>query len=233
MASKYSVKTYTLNGFYHVYNRGVEKRTIFQDHQDYSVFLSYLETYLSPKDEESLQKIIVSSNSSLKEKDKALKLLKLKNYHKYIELLSYALLPNHFHLLLKQVSPDCLNLFMNSIGTRYGMYFNRKYKRSGVLFQDVYKAVLVETEEQLLHLSRYINQNPALWSGLPINRWKESPFPCTIPEYLSERNTKWINTNYILNHFSKRNEYNSYSHFLEISKETDIIANLTIDQEID
>ncbi|MBI5451903.1 transposase, partial [Candidatus Gottesmanbacteria bacterium] len=158
MASKNSVKIYSENAFYHVYNRGVEKRDIFLDEQDYSVFLSYLQTYTTPKDEVKFKKIISSNDSSPKEKDKAIKQLRLKNYSGNIELVCYALLPNHFHLLIHQ-HENVLNRFMNSLGTRYGMYFNRKYKRTGILFQDVYKAVVVYTDEQLLHLSRYIHLN--------------------------------------------------------------------------
>ena len=100
MASKNSTKIYVQNSYYHIYNRGVEKRTIFQDEQDYSVFLSYLKTYLSPKDEKSLQAILDSRESSPKDKDLSLKLLRLKNYSADLELLCYALLPNHFHLLV-------------------------------------------------------------------------------------------------------------------------------------
>ena len=159
MASKNSIKTYAENSYYHLYNRGVEKRNIFLDEQDYSVFLSYLQTYLLPKDLISLSTIFGSDHSSRSEKNKALKLLKLKNYSENIDLLCYCLMPNHYHLLVKQNS-DVLAHFMNSLGTRYAMYFNRKYKRVGHLFQGTYKAVLVESKEQLLHLTRYIHSNP-------------------------------------------------------------------------
>src|SRR3989344_9352012 len=102
MASKNSVKIYLPESFYHIYNRGVEKRKIFLDDQDYAVFLSYLQTYLLPKDEEQLHEIVSSSNSNPAEKDKALKLLRLKNYSQNLELVCYVLMPNHFHLLIRQ-----------------------------------------------------------------------------------------------------------------------------------
>lgn len=222
---------YIKESFYHVYNRGVEKRNIFLDEQDYSVFLSYLQTYLSPKDEDTLKSIIASPETLPKEKDNALKLLHLKNYSKDIELICYALLPNHFHLLLRQ-HDSVLNHFMNSLGTRYGMYFNRKYRRQGVLFQDVYKAVGVETEEQLLHLSRYIHRNPTNWLNLPASAWRQAPYPCSISEYIGERKTDWIKPKYILDYFSKNHSQNSYEMFLEISDGQEGIDRLIIEDDI-
>jgi len=228
VASKNSTKTYVPNSYYHIYNRGVEKRTIFLDEQDYSVFLSYLKTYLTPKDEKSLRAILSSDESSPKDKDRSLKLLRLKNYSSDLELLCYALLPNHFHLLVKQ-QDIVIDSFTNSLGTRYAMYFNRKYKRKGVLFQDVYKAVLVESEEQLLHLSRYIHLNPTKALHLPPSRWKESLFPSSVNEYLGNRNTDWIKKDYILNYFSKSNPQHSYSNFLGMSLDARLIYDTAID----
>lgn len=232
MASKNSVKIYASDAFYHLYNRGVEKRQIFLDQQDYSVFLSYLQTYVSPKNIQGLYAILGSNKTSPKEKDKALKLLRLKNYHAQIDIFCYALLPNHFHILVRQKNA-VLNSFMNSLGTRYAMYFNRKYKRKGVLFQDVYKAVLVETDEQLLHLSRYIHLNPINAEELPINEWEKASFPSSLPDYLKKRETNWISKDHILSYFSKTNPLNSYKNFLGATPELDKIAKLAIDLNLE
>lgn len=232
MASKNSVKTYIKNAYYHIYNRGVEKRNIFLDQQDYSVFLSYIQTYLIPKDMKTLQAILSSKISSNKEKDTAIKQLKLKNYSNSIELLCYALMSNHFHLLVKQ-NEMAINFFMNSLGTRYVMYFNRKYKRTGVLFQDVYKAVLIESEDQLLHLSRYIHTNPIRALKLTSTQWQEAPYPCSIAEYVGKRKTNWIKSTTILNYFSKTNIHNSYENFLFSNNEPLIKPGLALDYEID
>ena len=232
MASKNSVKQYAADSFYHIYNRGVEKRNIFIDSQDYAVFLSYLKTYLSLKDEKRLFKILSDSKSSPSDKDKALKLLKLKNYCSQVQLISYALLPNHFHLLLRQ-KDTVLDAFMNSVGTRYAMYFNRKYRRKGVLFQDVYKAVLVNSDEQLLHLSRYIHLNPVRASGLSVEHWEKVSFPCSLPEYLGKRQTLWIAKEYILDYFSKVNLQATYENFLGLPFEAEPIQDIAIDLEDD
>lgn len=230
MAAKNSVKTYTPNTFYHVYNRGVEKRKIFIDDQDFSVFLSYLHTYLTPKDEQLLQSIIASIRATRQEKDQAIKQLRLKNYASQLELHCYALLPNHFHLLLYQ-NESVINRFMNSLGTRYSMYFNRKYKRKGVLFQDVYKAVHVETEEQLLHLSRYIHNNPTAWFDLAPTQWQKIRLLSSVPDYLNKRHTDWLKTDIILGYFSQSNPNLSYAEFLGLPVEESLINHITLNEE--
>jgi putative transposase len=190
------------------------------DEQDYSVFLSYLQTYLSPVDRDNLKEVLSSPTSTPKEKDKALKLLKLKNYSEDLDLVCYALMPNHFHLLIQQ-REVVINSFANSLGTRYAMYFNRKYKRKGVLFQDVYKAVLVNSEEQLLHLSRYIHKNPIKVSNPSL--------PSSLPEYLGKRNTHWIKPNHVLDYFSGSNLKLSYNDFMGMSIDPEYIAEVSID----
>ena len=158
MPARNSVKQYVENSYYHLYNRGVEKRQIFQDSQDRSVLLNYLKEYLLPKDGKVLLDKLSEPDLSSKGRDRIVKLLRLNNFSREITLLAYCLMPNHFHFFIKQESADSIDKFMNSLCTRYTMYFNRKYKRVGPLFQGVYKAVLVKSEEQFLYLSSYIHK---------------------------------------------------------------------------
>lgn len=231
MAAKNSRKEYSENGYYHIYNRGVEKRHIFLDSQDYGVFLSYLKEYLSPKDEKDLFAKLSNPNISYKEKDKILKLLRLNNFHNEIFLLAFCLMPNHFHLLIKQSSSLSIDKFMNSLALRYVIYFNRKYKRIGGLFQDVYKAVSVETEEQLLHLSRYIHQNPLNKNKLPKTSTLSDFLsqPSSYPDYLGQRQSSWIAKDEILNYFSKTNLELSYQSFVQQSEDISIVQILLLD----
>lgn len=219
MPAKNSVKQYLENGFYHLYNRGVEKREIFLDDQDYAVFLSYLKEYLLPKDTNQLQLTLSSSESSYKEKDRAAKLLRLKNFSEEIELLCYCLVANHFHLLVKQDHSDGIDRFLNSLGTRYALYFNRKYHREGRLYQGVYRAVLVQTDEQLLHLSRYIH----------LNAKGNSRLPCSLPEYYQLRHAAWVKPSLILNYFSQATPNNTYASFMGENPDWEFVAPLAID----
>ena len=234
MPSRNSRKTYVPGGFYHIYNRGVEKRNIFEDKQDYGVFLSYLKVYLTPKDIDKLQNTLSDSKVPWIEKDKVIKQLRLNNFSDEIKLLAYCLMPNHFHLLVHQKSADGIDRLMNSLNTRYVVYFNKKHKRVGPLYQGVYKAVLVKTDEQLTHLSAYIHRNPA--QSFSINDLQDMSFriltkqPSSFPEYLGQRKTSWIISKDILKFFSSSNTLTSYENFvISYIHKSPVIREKTID----
>lgn len=208
MPAKNVLKQYLKNGYYHIYNRGVEKRIIFQDNQDYKVFLSYLKDYLEPKDEIGLRKIL--EKSPWVEKDKIIKKLTMNNFSDKIDLLAYCLMPNHFHLLIKQKTRRAIEQFMKSLATRYVIYFNKRYKRVGGLFQDVYKAVLINTDEQLLHISRYIHTNPSSYKGCSLQRYPYS----SLAGYLGEWEARWLKTKEILGFLSNIYKNFSYKNFI-------------------
>jgi putative transposase len=193
MPQKNTIKTYVEGGFYHVYNRGVEKRNIFQDEQDYKVLLKYLKTALSiPPDPKTLNIPVSFKGVSFKGVPKL-----TKNFNGEIDLLSYCLIPNHFHFELYQKSITSIELFMRSVFTRYSMYFNKKYKRVGKLFQSAYKARQITTDDDLLHLSRYIHLNPL---G-KVNKLTDAY--SSYAEYLGMRNTSWVKPERILAYFQK------------------------------
>ncbi|PIS15180.1 hypothetical protein COT63_01315 [Candidatus Shapirobacteria bacterium CG09_land_8_20_14_0_10_38_17] len=228
MPSKNSIKDYRKNSYYHIYNRGVNKGSIFLDKQDYSVFLFYLKEYLTERDEENLHLRLVDHNLSYRERERINKLLALNNFSDEISLLSYCLMPNHFHFLLKQGSSESIALFMNSFATRYTMYFNRKYKRIGPLYQGVYKAVLVNSDEQLLYLSLYIHRQALASQGVTSGDWKIKQ-PCSFLEYLGKRKTKWIKTNDILAYFPGKDLYGSYKKFVMGEPNLELISKIMID----
>lgn len=215
MPAKNSRKIYIPNSFYHVYNRGVEKRIIFLDEQDYRVFIYYLELYLSPK-EEMIDKIKNQINLTEDEKNSRIsKILVLNNFFNKIELLCFILMPNHFHIVLKQKEQNSMELFIHSLIMKYVLYFNKKYKRVGPLFQGRYKAVLIDKEEYLLHLSRYIHINikEILGKNQPLSSYKWSSYPA----YVNGLNTNWLKKDYILSYFKNNNgfSFNSYQGFVE------------------
>ncbi len=228
MPAKNSIKEYVENGYYHVYNRGVEKRDIFLSEQDINVFLSYLKTYLLPKDVLGLQAVISSKESTRDQKDKAIKELSLNNYYGKIELLCYALMPNHFHLLIRQFQADAMDSFLNALSTRYVLYFNRKYHRVGPLYQGVYKAVLINSDEQLLHLTRYIHLNPYVRESRKFSSAEPMPWAFSLPDYLGLKTTSWLKPQFVLDYFTKTGN-NSYSSFMGENQETEFLAPLTLD----
>lgn len=235
MASKNSIKQYSEESYYHIYNRGVEKRPIFLDEQDYAVYLSYLKDYLIPKNEQELMNALSNPVITAKEKDRILKRLKMNNFHGEIFLYAYCLMSNHFHLLVKQKSGNSIDKFMNSIGVRYTMYFNKKYGRVGSLYQDVYKAVMVESDHQLLYLTSYIHRNPLI--NPPKSKLAsqedvlEALFsqPSSLPEYLGQRETEWVCPGEILGFFSRTNPGLSYQAFIQQSDDPASIQKIVID----
>lgn len=207
MPAKNSVKIYLENSYYHVYNRGVSKSKIFLDDQDYDVFLHYLEKYLDPYSQHS--------------------------FATEVKLLAYCLMPNHFHLFIYQSTRHGIIKFMRALSTSYVMYFNKRYDRSGTLFQGIYKAANIESEPYFLHLSRYIHLNP---KGLS-DSWKEYPYS-SYNAYLEDNKTSWIDTSHVLNFFKQVKEnddsyskYFSYKSFVEDydSESEGILGEATID----
>lgn len=231
MPAKNRLKQYVGSGYYHIYNRGVEKRIIFKDEQDYAVFLSYLKGYLTPKNEKELNDKLSNPEILYKEKDKIIKLLRLNNFSEEITLLAYCLMPNHFHFFIKQKNPDSIDKFMNSLGTRYTMYFNKKYKRVGSLYQGVYKAVLVTNEEQFLYLSKYIHKQSLASQGEALRGNYTGGQPSSFLEYLELRNTEWVNPQEILSFFSSKNSSLSYENFVLQTDEADILGTAKIENE--
>src|SRR3989344_7983322 len=137
MPGKNVVKVYVENGYYHIYNRGVEKRTIFLDQKDYSVFLRFLKEYLLPPDHPNLLKF-----RQLTPKRHPI------NCFGEIRLLAYCLMQNHFHLFVKLIKKDALKKFMKALLTNYSMYFNHRYDRVGPLYR---------SEEHTSELQSHVN----------------------------------------------------------------------------
>lgn len=200
MPRKNSLKIYVENGYYHVYNRGVEKRTIFEDERDFQFFLFLLKKFLLPK--ELWEKL-----------PEGVPEWSLGELAKEIDLLAYCLMPNHFHLLIKQKTGKGMTKLMGKLGTTYGMYFNKKYKRVGSLFQGVYKAARIETDAQLKHVSRYIHLNSI---ELGIGKPEDYPYS-SYPVYLGIKKMKWLKPEEILSGFDETNKNKklSYRYFVE------------------
>lgn len=216
MPRKNSLKTYIEDGYYHLYNRGVEKRDIFLNDCDYKVFLHFLKEYLQPLSSEDLNPF-----------------KQPKSLANEISLLAYCLMPNHFHLLVKQKIKNGITRLMSRIGTNYVMYFNKRYDRVGPLFQGVYKAVLVETDGQLLHLSRYIHSNPLEIEDKNFEKLIDYPYS-SYRDYLGNRKTEWVKSAEILSFFKSRKriglvDYLSYQSFVEGFEGEFDLANVTLE----
>src|SRR3989344_616327 len=146
MPSRNILKMYVKDSYYHIYNRGVAKQKIYLDSQDYKVFLNYLKEALT------LSPDLKFTKTSFTLQGRTFKGVprRVKNFQEEIELVAFCLMPNHFHLLIRQNAKESMLHFMRSIITRYAQYFNKKYDRVGPVFQGRYKAILIKDDRYLL-----------------------------------------------------------------------------------
>lgn len=197
------------NQIYHIYNRGVEKRDVFLDKQDYLRFIHGLFVF---NDQEAAINTLYYFNPNstqiesrhIEKEKKPRKLL--------VEILIFTLMPNHFHLLLRQKKENGVVRFMQKLGTGYTMYFNKKYTRVGGLFQGRFKACLINEEPHFINLPFYIHTNPidlfnyrgstSIMEFLENYRWS------SFPDYIGKKNFPSVTSRkFLLEFFGGPKEY--------------------------
>jgi len=202
MPSRNRVKNWSEEQVYHVYNRGNNRQQIFLSKADYTVFLNLLKRHLTKK--QTADKLGRP----------------YKNWYHSVELLGFCLMPNHYHLLFYQQNADDITKIMSSLTTSYVGYFNKKHNRTGRLFQDTFKASLVDEEVYWQHISRYIHLNPKQWRS-----WEWS----SLPYYLGEKQVDWVRPRRVLETFTGQdylafvNDYKDHKNILDELKH--VIAN--------
>lgn len=175
--------------YYHIYNRGVDKRSIFEDRKDLERF------FQSVKEFNSVEPIgSIFENSFNKEKVSK----------KLVEIVCYCLNPNHFHFILRPIVENGISEFMRRLGG-YTWYFNNRHKRNGALFQGVFKSVHISSNEYLLHVSAYVNLN---------NRFKGAPYllsKSSWDEYLGKASDYICNSDIVLGQFKNSEAYEKFA----------------------
>jgi len=195
---------------YHVYNRGVEKRSIFSNKKDYFRFIHDLFEF---NDENP----VLNLDHRIEVKPQYLEEMEGKPRKLLVEILAFCLMPNHFHLILRQIRENGIVKFMQKLGTGYTMYFNKKYERVGGLFQGTYKAVLIEAEPHFIHLPFYVHLNPLElinYRGLTSIDWKkameflENYRWSSFPDYIGRKNFPSVTSReFFLKFFGGEKEY--------------------------
>ncbi len=146
-------QTFAPGEFYHLYNRGTDKRVIFQNEKDYEHFLFLLYVCNTKK------------NIELRNLDK-----EFERGETLVDIGAYCLMPNHFHLLVYEKVDNGISKYMLKLLTAYSMYFNKKYKRTGGLYEGSFKSTLIDSDRYLKYMYSYIHLNPA---KLIDKNWKE------------------------------------------------------------
>lgn len=154
---------FVVGKIYHLYNRGVAKCSICLEERDYWRFLQGLVLFNDTKNSNAVL-------YHLERDQKRLTMNVLKAYiiqegnerHRLVRILAYCVMENHYHLIVEETQEGGITKFMHKLGMGYAKYFNTKYERVGSLFQDKFKNLLIESEQQLLYVLVYINVlNPA------------------------------------------------------------------------
>ena len=149
--------------YYHIYSRGVEKRKIFLNIKDYERFIALL--YIMNQD------VPFRMDNFLRENKNNLKnIFQEEKVTKLVSILSYCLMPNHFHIVLYEHKEGGISKFMSKLLTAYSMYFNTKYERSGPLFTHPFRSEHIENEPQYMYIFSYVHLNPL---SIIDKKWKE------------------------------------------------------------
>jgi len=193
--------------FYHVFNRGIEHQPVFTDRREYNRAFLTLDFYRFVNPSLKLSKALLLETKVREEFFHRLR----QEGKKLVEIVSYCLMPNHFHFLLKQRLNDGISRFISNFANSYTRYFNTKHKRIGPIFQGVFKAVRIENDEQLIHVSRYIHLNPVVSFIVKEELLDTYPWS-SLPEYLTDPKKGVCDKEVILEQFSSKVEYRKFVH---------------------
>ncbi len=212
----YRIEVFAPGNIYHVFNRGVEKRRIFRDSLDRKRFVAVL-SHCRPQDR-------VPSFSLVKRVQKQRQL----SGQYLVDILCYCLMPNHFHLLLKENIEAGISHYMQKLLNSYSRYFNVRYKRVGPLFSGRFRAVGIEGDDQFLHITRYIHLNPYV-AGLcnnPLSRaWS------SLDEYMGKAPHGFCQTDLLLELVTPQDYKNFVVDHADYAKELEFIKHLALDDE--
>ena len=187
--------------YYHILNRGVDKRDIFLDSEDLKRFFQGMQEF------NTIDPIGSIYEAQIRKKNKKFGNLVSKNDSKIVNFICYCLNPNHYHFILKQLVDRGIEKFMQRLALGYSKYFNLRYKRSGTLFQGPYKATHIDSDNYLLHVSAYVNLNNkvhGLENILYKSSWKE--YSQNVHQELD-----FCEKDVILNQFSSPEKYKSFA----------------------
>jgi putative transposase len=200
-------KPFVENEYYHIYNRGVDKRKVFLDTRDYERFLISM-NLLNDKQDGLMLKWrdfkLYRPGASLQD---FLQTSDVRRKDPLVEIDAYCLIPNHIHFVLKQVSRNGIVKFMQKLGNSYTKYFNERQQRSGALFQGKFKSSHIGSNSMLLRLSIYVNCNSEIHKlNSAVNyRW------CSYAYYLGKENSVVCKKKAVMSQFSNIKEYMAYA----------------------
>ncbi len=220
----YRVTPFINEGYYHVFNRGVNKLNIFVNERDFNQAMLSIDYYRFEKPPVKLSRF-----KSLPVTDQSRMITVMLNNNKtLIDILCFVLMPNHWHFLLKQNIDNGISKFIANFSNSYARYFSTSHQWEGHLFQGQFKAVEIESEAQLIHVSRYIHLNP-LVSGITSNESLKYYKWSSFSDYL-KNNSQKVQTEDIMRYFKTPLDYEKFIiSYADYARELEFIKHLTID----
>lgn len=202
----YRVVPFVTGEIYHIYNRSIAKQPIFLGVRDYQRLTEAIRYY-------RYQNLPTRFSHFIRLTDDQ----KEQFVGRYItahapglDILSYSIMPNHLHFLVKQNGDNAISSFMSNLQNSYSKYFNIKRGRTGSLFQSMFKAVRIENDEQLLHVSRYIHLNHVTAYIIDFESLANYPWT-SFRVYMSDQDdNSFINTSVVLGHFKSKEAYKKF-----------------------
>ena len=206
---------FVIGEFYHIFNRGTDKREIFSDKYDVDRFIQSLKMFNTVDPIGSIF-LTLRRNSSGRTTTIQEEKRKWKKREKLVNIVCYCLNPNHFHLILEETVNGGISEFMKRLGCGYTRYYNEKHERSGVLFQGPFKAVYIESNKQLLHAGAYVNLNNRVHKRFERNKAKnfmnEISDRSSWREYVGEnKGLGFCKKDIILGQFKNKQEYKIFA----------------------
>lgn len=191
---------------YHTFNRSIARQPIFFNARNYNRALELINfySYIKPR-------LRFSHYNRLPSKQRTDFLDDLKNNgRKQVQIFAFCLMPNHLHFLMKEIEKNGISKFMSNFQNSYAKYLNTKTDRTGALFQSMFKAVRIESDEQLIHVCRYIHLNPLTSYTIKDAKELENYPWSSYPEYFKE-SSDLIDTSVILGFFPSKEEFKKFT----------------------
>ena len=206
MCMPYRITPLVPGEIYHIFNRSIARQLIFKNKKDYQRIVDVINFYRFSK------LPLRYSHYNRLSKDHRNKFNKdyLINNKPMLNIVAYCIMPNHFHFLLQPFLKNAVSDFMRNIQNSYSKYYNTKYERTGSLFQSMFKAVRIETNDQLLHVCRYIHLNPVTAYLLEMDMLGRYPWSSFRDYFLGDEDYSFVNPEIVLNQFKSRKAYKKF-----------------------